>query len=73
MSSESAWLQKALFALQRAQDARGKLADARGEEAVGFVLDLDGDQLAVTDFQAAMENRVKVLLDEVGARRKTLP
>ena len=72
LSNESAWLQKALFALQKAEDAREQLADSRGEDTPDFVLDLDGDQLAVEHFQEAMENRIKILLDEVREQRKIL-
>ena len=72
LSTESAWLQKALFALHKAEDAREKLADSQGEEASDFILDLDGKHLDVEDFQEAMENRIKTLLDEVRERRKIL-
>ena len=72
LSNESAWLQKALFALQKAEDARERLADARGEEDVEFVLELDGNELSVEEFQEAMEGRIKFLLDEVRERRKVL-
>ncbi len=71
LSSESAWLQKALFALQKAEDAREKLADTRKEETPAFVLPLDGKKLAVDDFQEALENRIKVLMDDVRERRRS--
>jgi hypothetical protein len=72
LSNESAWLQKALFALQKADDAREELADSKGEDAPDFILDLDGKKLAVEQFEEAMENRIKTLLDEVRERRKIM-
>jgi len=72
LSSESAWLQKALFALQKAEDAREKLADARDEEVPDFLLPLDGKKLAVDDFEEALENRIKSLMDDVRERRRGL-
>lgn len=71
ISSESAWLQKALFALQKAEDAREKLADTRDEEAPAFVLPFDGKKLVVDDFQEALENRIKFLMDDVRERRRS--
>lgn len=71
LSSESAWLQKALFALQKAEDAREKVADIRHEEAPDFILPLNGKKLVVDDFQEALENRIKVLMDDVRERRRS--
>ncbi len=71
LSSESAWLQKALFALQKAESSREKLADIRGEkEAPEFVLSLGRKKLKVEDFEEALENRIRELLDDVRERRR---
>lgn len=72
LSNESAWLQKALFALQKAEMAREKLAETRDEEPPPFELDLDHDTLSVEEFQEALENRVRHLLDDVRDRRRRL-
>lgn len=72
LSNESAWLQKALFALQKAETAREKLADARDAEVPPFELPLDDETLSVEEFQEAMTNRIHELLEDVRARRRTL-
>lgn len=72
LSSESAWLQKALFALQKAEAAREKLADSRDEDVPPFELPLDDETLSVEEFQEAMENRIHDLLEDVRGRRRTL-
>ncbi|MEX2526690.1 MAG: hypothetical protein WEA09_03565 [Gemmatimonadota bacterium] len=74
LSTESIWLQKAIFALQKVETAREKLAKHRGEEESGFVLmrSADGSELAVEDFVEAIEMRIRYLLDEVRDRRNTM-
>jgi len=49
LSSESAWLQKALFALGKAEDARDALAELRRKEPGAFELELDGKVLSVAE------------------------
>jgi predicted phage-related endonuclease len=68
LSSESAWLQKALFALQKALDTRAELSESRSE-AIASTLSIDGRSLSMEDFQEGIENRIKELLDEVQGRR----
>jgi hypothetical protein len=70
LSSESAWLQKALFALQKALDAREALSESRSE-TIPSTLSVDGRPLSVQDFQEGIENRIKELLDEVQGRRRS--
>ena len=74
LSTESIWLQKAIFALQKVETAREKLAKHRGEEESGFVLmhSADGSELEVEDFVEAIEMRIRYLLDEVKDRRNTM-
>ncbi len=72
IQNESSWLQKALFALGKAEDARDKLADMRGEEPEPFELELDGDKLSVERFEEALEKRTQTLLSLIRARRRTL-
>lgn len=72
LSSESAWLQKALFALQKAEDAREKLAGSRGEDETPFDLSTETGTLSLEDIQEGLENRIRELLDEVRGRRRSL-
>lgn len=72
LSSESAWLQKALFALQKAEGAREKLTDSRGGEDSTFDLATEAGTLSLEDIQEGLENRIRELLDEVRGRRRSL-
>jgi hypothetical protein len=73
LSNESVWLQKALFALQKVEGIREKIAELHGDEdPEPLVFEADGQELRVEDFQEAMENRVKYLLEEVRERRKVV-
>lgn len=72
LSSESAWLQKALFALQKAEGAREKLGDSRGDEDVPFDLSTGSTTISLEDIQEGLENRIRELLDEVRGRRRSL-
>ena len=72
LSNESTWLQKALFALHKAETAREKWADLQGRDEVPFVLPHGDGELRVDDFLEAMEDRIQELLTEVRERRKLL-
>jgi len=67
---EATWLQKALFALGKAADAREKL-DREGD-GTGYALDLESGSLPIEDLEDAIEARVKALLETVRERRRTL-
>lgn len=73
LSNESVWLQKALFALQKVEGIREKMAELNGDEDPDpIVFEADGGEIHVEAFQEAMENRVKYLLEEVRERRKVV-
>lgn len=72
LSTESTWLQKALFAIQKAETAREKWADLQEEEDVEFILPHDDGELRVDYFVEAAENRISQLLEEVRERRQIL-
>jgi hypothetical protein len=70
--SESVWLQKALFALRKAEAAHEKLADARDEEPDPYTLQVEDGRLAVDSLQEALEERIKVLLATIRERRRAM-
>lgn len=73
LTNESVWLQKALFALQKVEAVREKMAELNGEdEAEALVLELGRKKLKVEEFEEALENRVEKLLEEVRERRKVI-
>jgi len=69
---ESAWLQKALFALGKAEETREKLADTRDEEAEPYSIALGNGELSMEDLEAALQARITQLMETVRERRRTL-
>jgi hypothetical protein len=73
MNNEAVWLQKALFALQKVEMVREKIAELNGDDdPEPFVLEHESGELEVEVFQEAMEARVQHLLKEVRERRKVV-
>jgi hypothetical protein len=72
LQSESVWLQKAVFALRKAEAARDGLADVR-EEAVGaYELEVGGRTLGLHELDEALDVRVDALMKEVREMRRSL-
>ncbi len=72
LNSESVWLQKALFALRKAEDAREKVADVRAEEPETYVLPVGGRAIELEALEDALEERTKELIGRVRAMRREL-
>lgn len=73
IQSHSSWLQKALFALQKADAVRDKISDARGEDEAGpFVLEHNGSDFSVEEFEEALEGRIQELLTTTRERRRAM-
>ena len=72
IQKESVWLQKALFALQKAEDVRESVAELNEEEPEPYTLALEGETLSVGDFEDALGNRVQALLETVQEKRRNL-
>lgn len=73
LTNESVWLQKALFALQKVETVRDKMAELNGEdEAEPLVLEHGKKKLKVEEFQEGLEARVEMLLEQVRERRKVI-
>lgn len=71
-NTESVWLQKALFALRKAEDAREKLADVRDEEPEPYTLDVEDRPVSVEALEDALEERVQNLVADLRERRRQL-
>jgi len=69
---ESSWLQKALFALGKAEETREKLADTRDEEPSPYVLELEDRELPMEELEDALQVRIEALMETVRERRRTL-
>jgi hypothetical protein len=72
MQSESTWLQKALFALNKAEDARESLAELLDEELEPVMVGADKTPVSLSEVGEALENRVSTLLEEVQEERRVL-
>ena len=72
IQSESAWLQKALFALHKAEAAREKLEEAQGKDPSPYTLRMDNEPVALEAFEEALEARAQSLMAEVKARRQVM-
>jgi hypothetical protein len=72
LQSESVWLQKAVFALRKAEAAREALADARDEEAGPYLLPVGGHELSIQELDEALDTRVEALMKTVREMRRSL-
>ena len=72
LQDESVWLQKALFALRKAEDAHERLFDLREEEAEPYTLVVEDRGIAMEAIEDALEERVERLIKNVRERRRTV-
>ena len=59
MESESRWLQKALFALSKAEDDRGKLAESMNGESGEMTIKIKGKSFDMETVHTAMADAVQ--------------
>lgn len=67
MESESRWLQKALFALSKAEDDRVKLAAASKDDGQPIQVRIKGKLLDLATVRGAMEEAVRERAEELRA------
>lgn len=70
MQAESTWLQKALFALARAEDARSQAAEITGDSPTELRAPARGKWASLSDFQSALEDRVSTIMDDLQEKRR---
>lgn len=58
LRSEAGWLQKALFALGKASDDHGKLAELNGEAHEPLLVTIDGETYDIGDVTDAVKDAV---------------
>jgi hypothetical protein len=66
--SEARWLQKVLFAVGKAREARRKLAETSGEELNPLITLDDGAQVPLDTLEEIIKKRVEILMDGLGRR-----
>jgi phage shock protein A len=64
--TEARWLQKMLFALSKAKEAREKLADATGEELNPLITLDDGTKVSLDALEEIVDKRVGDLMTALG-------
>ncbi len=72
--SESRWLQKAIFALSKAEEARTKLAGLYDDDPEAFVVEINGKKKDVGEIgkllREAVEERLQAQREELRERMK---
>ena len=68
MESESRWLQKALFALAKAEDDRGKLAEALNDKSQTMKVKIKGKSFDVETVREAMADAVHERAEQLRAQ-----
>lgn len=63
---EARWLQKMLFALSKAKEARAKLAETTGEDLNPLITLDDGTQISLDALEDIVDKRVESLMDDLG-------
>lgn len=63
---EARWLQKLLFALSKAKEARVKLAETTGEDLNPLITLDDGTQVSLDALEDVVNKRVEALMDSLG-------
>lgn len=74
LASESSWLQKALFALNKVQTAREAQADAKGGKK-GYeplVFKVGKNKVKLEDLMEAMSDHATAVMEEASERRLAL-
>jgi hypothetical protein len=64
--NEARWLQKVLFDLNKARDAREKLAETSGEELNPLITLEDGSKVPLDTLEEIIDQRVTQLMDALG-------
>lgn len=66
--TEARWLQKVLFSLGKARDARTKLAEATGEDLNPLITLDDGTSIPLDTLETIIHTRVATLMEALGRR-----
>ncbi len=74
LQRQAVWLQKVGFGLQKAATARAKAYDAvdEGVEPESFTLPVDGKEVSIDKLNAAIEQRVEEIRQQMRAIDETL-
>lgn len=65
LQKEARWLQKTIFSLRKAHDAREKVVDTNGEPLRPLVT-VDGTQIPIERLEQLIDERVDQIREELG-------
>ena len=71
--NESRWLQKVLFALGKAREAREKLTEVTGDKLDPLVVLDDGTKIPVDTLEEIVRARIDTLMEHLGQGPHRLP
>lgn len=71
LQSESRWLQKVVFALGKAREARGKLSEITGDQP--DPVKIRRSTVSLGELEGALQDRVKDVMAELGQGIHRLP
>ena len=72
LQAESVWLQKAVFALRKAEAAREQVADIRDSDHDSYMLTVGDREIQLEDLEDALDQRIESLLKSVREMRRNL-
>jgi hypothetical protein len=73
LENESRWLQKTLFALDKAREARIKLAETRGDQLNPLIVLDDGTQISLDTLESIIRARIDALMETLGQGPHRIP
>jgi predicted nucleic acid-binding Zn-ribbon protein len=65
LQKEARWLQKTIFSLRKAQDARSKISDTSGTQLTPLV-SVEDTQISISDIETLIDERVDEIRTELG-------
>jgi hypothetical protein len=71
--SESRWLQKVLFDLGKAREAREKLAEVAGEDLNPLIVTEDGTKIPLDTLEEIIRTRIDTLMEHLGQGQHRMP
>lgn len=72
MQNESTWLQKALFALNKADDARTTVIELSEDEVEELRAPTTDEYATLADFRTVMEERIQFIMEDLQEKRRVI-
>lgn len=72
IQTEARWLQRVLFGLNKAQEAREKLADLKGQDVEPIHVDVKKGTVTLDSFHETLTERAEKLIDALSEERRVV-